>query len=435
MKKIFILAVLATAFVGTVNAIVVQKVYLKNGTILNGYIQQQDNHDNITFRSDNAIVCISGENATTTERVYRIGELDKKWIEWAETNNAFTGSGDARSLTLNEIVFTSNSNNAMKDTVAVTEKDGSYFENEFLVRHPNVVKVKVLEKGVNIKYLELAPNTYTFKWDDVEHIDADMRPKTLLSGIDRVYQLENGQEVQGQYAGETEKTLSLYTAGGVVETFDIEKVLKYFFKAINPNQSIFEQSELVDIIQTRQGIFRGIIVERNFTKGNNYLVIMQPLGASQIVKFADVLQYSKEENTDYKPKFDILLKQGEVVINRIATDSVNVTKKGSALVLDRINTKVVVPQEGATTKIVVEYNNPQHTSNDHLILVKVDKTGTAKAPVYSFSTDIFDMKKFSALSSETSVNNTTRVEYIVSGQGVFALYDQGTKKAMPFIVK
>ena len=35
----------------------------------------------------------------------------------------------------------------------------------------------------------------------------------------------------------------------------------------------------------------------------------------------------------------------------------------------------------------------------------------------------------------TSANNTTKVEYVVDGSGVYALYDQNNKKAMPFIVK
>ena len=154
-----------------------------------------------------------------------------------------------------------------------------------------------------------------------------------------------------------------------------------------------------------------------------------------MLKFADVTEYTKEENSGFKPKFDVLLKEGEVVINRVATDSVGVVKKGSTLILDSINHKVVVPKESGTTKIIVEYYNPKHLSSDHLILVKLDKSVVKKKNVYSFSADIFDMKKFSAQGSETSVNNTTRVEYIVDGQGFFALYDQNNKRAMPFIVK
>ena len=434
MKKIVFL-VLSVFAILQANAVVVQKVYLKNGSVLNGYIQKQDKNDNITFRSESAIICVSGKNATTTERVYKIRDLDKKWIEWAEKNDAFNGVGDSRTLTINEVIFNHSNSYDANDSVAVID-DMSVFENEFKISHPSVMKVRVLEKGLNIKYLELTPNTYNFSWEDIESVKADKREKTALSGIDRIYQLKNGQEIRGQYAGESYNTLSLYTNSGMVETFDIDNVTKYFYKPLNPNQDIIEQSELVDVVRTKSnGTFRGIIVERNFADGSNYLIIQQQTGASQMLKFADITEYTKEENSEFKPKFDILLKEGEVVINRVATDSVGVVKKGSTLILDSINHKVVVPKESGSTKIIVEYYNPKHISNDHLILVKVDKSVVKKKTVYSFSADIFEMKKFSAQGSETSVNNTTRVEYIIDGQGVFALYDQNNKKAMPFIVK
>ena len=438
MKKSMISMIVAMLWMGTATAAVVQTVHLKNGTTLNGYIQQQDRNDNITFRSESAVICISGKDATTTDRVYRLSELDKKWVEWAEEHDAFAGTGDARTLTLNEIIFNNRSNPVVEegDTVALSDEEEDYFNNSFAQQHSTVVMVKVLEKGSTIKYLELTPNTYTFNWNDVESIKAERRKKTALSGIDLVYQLKSGQEVRGQYAGESYSTLSLYSDGGVVETFDIDKVNKCFYKPINPNQTIFEQSELLDVVRTKTGsTFRGVIVERNYTSGGKYLVIQQASGSSQILKFADVQSYSKEDNPDFAPRFDILLKPGEVVINRTATDSVKVTKKGSTLVLDSINHGVVVKKEGEVTKVVVEYSNPQRLSSEHLILVKLDKTLVKKQPIYSFSTDIYEMKKFPAVSTETSINNTTKIEYNIAGQGVFALYDQQTRQAMPFIVK
>lgn len=436
MKRLLLFFILSVIYHSMAQAVVVQKVYLKNGSILNGYIQKQDKKDNITFRSESAIICVNGKNATTTERVYGIHDLDQKWIDWAEENDAFNGTGNSRTLSLNEVIFTKNGNYEASDSVAAIDDVESVFENDFRNSHSSIMKVKVLEKGLYIKYLELTPNTYYFSWEDVESIKADKREKTVLSGIDRIYQLNNGQEVLGQYAGESYSTLSLYTNSGMVETFDIDNVTKYYYKPLNPSQDILEQSELIDIVKTKnKGTFRGIIVERNFADGSNYLIIQQQTGATQMLKFADITEYTKEENPEYKPKLDVLLKEGEVVINRVATDSVSVTKNGSTLILDSINFKVVVPKEGNTTKIIVEYYNPKHLSSDHLILVKVDKSMVKKKTIYSFSTDIFDMKKFTAQGSETSVNNTTRVEYIVDGQGVFALYDQNNKKAMPFIVK
>lgn len=435
MKKIIFYIMLSVLYVNIAKAVVVQRVYLKNGSVLNGYIQKQDKNDNITFRSESAVISVSGQNATTTERVYKISDLDKKWIEWAEKNDAFNGVGESRTLTLNEVIFSHDNSYDITDSVAVIDEQG-VFENEFKIAHPSVMKVRVLEKGLRIKYLELTPNTYNFSWDDVESIKADKREKTALSGIDRIYQLKNGQEVRGQYAGESYNTLSLYTNSGMVETFDINNVTKYFYKPLNPNQDIMEQSELVDVVRTKNnGTFRGIIVERNFAEGSNYLVIQQQTGASQMLKFADVIEYSKEDNSEYKPKYDIILKKDEVVINRVAADSVGVNKKGVVAVLDSINHNVIIPNAGNKTKIAVEFFNPKHLSSDNLILVKVDKSVVKKKTVYSFSTDIFVMKKFPMQGSETSVNHTTRVEYEVEGQGVFALYDPVNKKAMPFIVK
>lgn len=436
MKKNFILIFLSLIFFSTANAVVVQKVYLKNGSVLKGYIQRQDKNDNITFRSESAIICVSGENCSTTEHVYNLSDLDKKWIEWAEENDAFNGIGDSRTLTLNEVIFSQSNNYDKSDTVAMADDSVNVFEKEFKKSHTSIMKVRVLEKGLNIKYIELTPNTYNFSWNDVESVKADRREKTTLSGIDRIYQLKNGQEVHGQYAGESYNTLSLYTSSGMVETFDIDNVVRYYYKAINPNQDIIEQSELIDVVRTKNnGTFRGIIVERNFAEGSNYLIIHQQKESSQMLKFTDITEYSKEENPEYNPKHDILLKEGEVVINRLATDSIGVNRKGGVAVLDSINHRVVVPKEGNTTKIIVEYSNPQNLSTDNLILVKVDKSVIKGKTVYSFSTDIFEMKKFPVKGSETSVNHTTRVEYEVEGQGVFALYDPENKKAMPFIVK
>lgn len=437
MKKIVALF-LSMLFLLHVQAIVVQKVYLKNGSVLNGYIQKQDKNNNITFRSENAIICISGTNSTVTDRVTKIENLDKKWIEWAEKNDAFNGIGNSRTLILNDVLFNSSYKNNEMDSIATTidKEDSSLFEKVFAVTHRNVTGVKVLEKGRYIKYLELIPNTYSFSWDDVVSIKAERRKKTDLSGIERVYQLTNGREVRGQYAGESRNTLSLYTEGGMVETFSIDNVNKYFYRPLNPNQNIMEQSELLDVVRTKdRGSYTGIIVERNFTSGGNYLVIQQQNGASQILKFSEILEYAKEENSGYKPKYDVILKEGEVVVNRVAMDSVNVSKNGSTLFLDSINHKVVVPRVNGSMKIIVEYYNPKHLSSDHLLLVKVDKTTVRKKTAYSFSADIFEMKNYPAQGSETSVNNTTRVEYVVDASGIYALYDQRSKKAMPFIVK
>lgn len=55
MKKIF-LALVASFVITAANAVVVQQMVLKNGTVLYGYIQQQDGNGTMTFHTDKAIV-------------------------------------------------------------------------------------------------------------------------------------------------------------------------------------------------------------------------------------------------------------------------------------------------------------------------------------------------------------------------------------------
>ncbi len=433
MKKTILSILLTIMCVCVSKAVIVQTVQLKNGSVIKGYILQQKGND-ITFRSEEAEICIDGKSADNPRDTrYGINQLDPKWKKWAEEHDAFEGTGDNRTLTLSDISFRYVPSNDSVAIASVTET----FQNEFPTRHPQISKVRLLERGVHIKYLELTPNVYNFSWDDVESITADRRPKTALSGIDRVYYLKNGREIKGQYAGETYNTLSLYTDGGVVETIDIDDVTKYLYKGINPNQNIFQQSELIDVVRTKdRGTYRGVITERNFTDGNMYLMIQLSGGGSQMLKFKDIEGYSKEENNLYEPKSDVLLSNGEILINRMLADSVKVKKIGDKLYLDSINTRLTIPvRTNQNTEVVVEYYNPHHKSSDNLILVKVDKDLHKKKARYFFSPDIYEMKKFIPEKTETSVNNTTRIEYQIPGRGVFAIYDLQTREAMPFIIK
>jgi hypothetical protein len=410
-------------------AAVVQTVYLKNGSVLTGYVQQQDKKENITFSSDYATICIPGNLVSITDSQVAESKLASSWVKWAETNKEFLQGDGERVLSLSSISFLN------CDTVIAS---ASTFENTLKAPSP----VRILEKGAVVKYLEQTPNTYQFNWSEVESIKGVMRTKEALSGIDRAYQLSNGQIVQGQYAGETYSTLSLYNSNGVIETFNIDDVVRYEYRPINPNQSISEQSELLDVVYTKSGVpIQGIIIERNFTKGNNYLVIQTSGGTSQVLKFADVSGYSKVVNPDYKPKYDILLDEGALLINRQTPFVASYTRSGSSLVLDEINTQFFFPREGATTRVEVEIGNPKHLPTDNYMIVKVQKEKVKKGlmrqevVVYSFSTDLYEIEKYDPTTTETSVNNTTKLTFDLAGQGVFALYDQRAKKVMPFVIK
>lgn len=447
MKKLLISFVLALSC-ALAQAAVVQTVYLKNGTVLHGYIQQQDKKDNITFRSEHAVICITDRGTSTPEfsiekREYRWAELDNKWQEWAEKNNACAGTGNDRKLTLSRILYHKINepkvvDKAKKDSTKNVTVVGANFEKDFRDHLTSIERVRILEQGVHIKYIELTPNTYTFNWNEVETIKADPRPSAMLSGINREYILKDGTRVTGQYAGETYNTLSLYTDGGLIETYAIDQVTTYLYKPLNPDQTIFEQSELIDVVRMKdKQKFRGIIVERNFTAGHNHLVLQSRTGSLQTLKFADIVEYAKEENTtDYAPKLDIILKDGEFVINRQKVNTVNISRQGTIIVVDSISKAITLDRKDIKGRIVVEYGNPNNYTSQHLMLVKLTKIqDKKKGLLYTFSSDFFEMVKFDPVNTARSVNHTTRLEYEVLQPGTYALYNMSTKKAMPFVVK
>ncbi len=415
MKKILSLVVFALAFAGSAEAVIVQKIYLKDGSVLSGYIQKQDGNGNLTFHSDNAEICLKSKDATiSNEKNYSIKDLGKAWVDWAEKNEEFEGIGDNRTLFLAD----------------VTSKTKS------------VARVKILERGEVVKYLEMTPNTYLIPWKEVVSIKGEPRSKTALSGINRIYQLKSGMEFEGQYAEENDSMLTLYLGNRVRQSFKINDVVKYTFRPINPNQDIFAQSELLDVVMSKNGAeTKGIIIEQNYTSNKdaeNYFLVQQQSGAIQSIKVSEIAETRKEENPKFDPKFDILLKEGDVVINRQEILMVDVKEKEENLVLDSIGSKVVIAKDANNnTKVTVEYRNAGGTNIETYQLVRVskhtDKKG--KETFYYFSYRDLVNATVRPVSLETSVNHTTKAEYIVGGQGIFALYDAKSKKAIPFTIK
>ena len=415
MKKILSLVAFTLAFVGSAEAVVVQKIYLKDGSVLSGYIQKQDANGNLTFHSDNAEICLKSKDATiSNEKNYNIKDLGNAWVDWAEKNEEFEGIGDNRTLFLAD----------------VTSKTKS------------VTRVKIMERGEVVKYLEMTPNTYLIPWKEVVSIKGEPRSKTALSGINRIYQLKSGMEFEGQYAEENDSMLTLYLSNRVRQSFKINDVVKYTFRPINPNQDIFVQSELLDVVKSKNGAeTKGIIIEQNYTSSKdaeNYFLVQQQSGAIQSIKVSEIAETRKEENPKFDPKFDILLKEGDVVINRQEVLKVDVKEKEENLVLDSIGNKVVINKDANNnTKVTVEYRNVGGTNLETYQLVRVSKhtDKKSKETIYFFSYRDLVNTTVRPVSLETSVNHTTKAEYIVGGQGIFALYDVKSKKAIPFTIK
>lgn len=420
MKYVYaILAVLLTVSVSA-NAVIVQTIKLKDGSELSGYIKQQNLDGTMIISSDRAVVCLANsDNSVSISTGTNYGEesLSEAWIEWAEKYDEFEGVKGNRKLLLND----------------VSVKGGN-----------SATKVKILERGAVVKYLQLEKGVeFSVKWDDVVSIKGERRPKNALSGIDRIFQLKSGVTVEGQYAEETDSTISLYLSNGEIQTYKTLDVVKYTYKAINPNQSIFEQSPLLDVVTCKNGTppIKGIITEQNYLSNSdeqNYIIVRQEGDIISSIKISDIKNVRKEDNGDkYVPKYDILLSEGDVVVNRGEVVFVNVKENESRIVLDSISRKVTIPVgKGGVTEICVEYRNSNYINVEMFQLVKLTTMKVKKDTIYSFTyKDLASDAVYKATSIETSKNKTTKAVYKVDHSGKFALYDSKSKRAIPVIVK
>lgn len=393
-----------------------QKVILKDGSELVGYISRQRPGENITFTTKSAVILMNAEKVKSIiDNQVSEKELSKEWKKWAEENDAMVEKGGNKTLLLSDII-TSNG---------------------------TVNRVRIIERGAKLKYLELLPNNYSLSWDTIEMIKVEPRPKLQLSGINRKYKLRSGMEYEGQYVEEIPgKTLSLYQENGVTLVFRRDEVLKDNRIKVNPNQTIFEQSDLIDIVKLKDGRFhKGIIIERNYsdtdTISNDYLLIQAENGTVQSIKLAEVLEYCKEPNLAYKPLTDVLLEKGEFMVNRKKTNPQIVQEFKNIIRLNIDSVKVVIPLENTSTELEVETKFYDDIQSSQLKLVKVKEyyDKKVKDKIYGFTYEDIVKDAISPKRIETSINDITKIVFDINEPGFYSIYNFSNNEVIIFKIE
>lgn len=415
MKKNILLFLLAFATFGMAKAIIVETAILKDGSMLYGYMKSQTNEGKIVFATDRAEVTVPSNKANIFGgQAYSVKDLDPAWIEWAEQNDAFEGEGDKRTLMLYSISYNGITAN----------------------------KVRILERGFLTRFIQLTPDTYSLTWNDVKVIKSKKRAKTTLSGVERTYSPYQGQAYTGEFAERTDSTTSLFLKGGEVRTFVTSQLSKYTFQGINPNQNIFQQSPLLDVISQIKGAdIEGIIIEQNYVSSNpkeHYFVILQQDNTPVVIKLNNIRATSRKENPAYAPEIDILLAKDEVRLCDQKLHAVDIKDQGESIVLDSIDTNIWVPaNKFGSTHLTLNYTTDNGLI-DRYQLVKVTKTEPKKKsqkPTYYFSYKDLVSAAYRPINTKLSVNNTVTLEYDVEKLGVYVLYDAKNKVALPFVVR
>ena len=392
------------------------RIILSSETELTGYIARQRPGANITFAADKAVVILD-ESPQIVDRKVKVNELSAQWKQWADENNAIVGVGSESYLVLSDVI-------GSKETIS---------------------GVRILERGAKLKYLDLTPREYSLPVDTIAIIKAEPRPQLQLSGVNRRYKLKNGLEYDGQYVEEVPgKTLSLYQQGGTVYVVNRNEVIKDVRYGINPNQTLFEQSALIDIVFLKDGTTkRGIIVERNYSTDRGYIVIEDESGLQQqSIALSDVVEYRKERNGKYAPQTDIALGVGEYAVNRIPAYSIaakEISQERATIIYfapDSIRTTIEADKQSVVT-VTIEAKLAPGNSASQFTLVRADGYSDKKHQqgFYGFTFEQLVKDAILPIGDVTvSTNGITKWAYSLTKSGVYALYDRTHQVIIPFSV-
>ncbi len=287
----------------------VEHIYLKNGTVVEGYIAEQIPGKYITFQTIKATVVVNSDSLQnkTTERI-PFDALSAEWQEWAEQNKKYVEDNGQKLLELTTLEF----------------------------RNIVYPKVYLLEKGSLIKFIDLASNKYTFKWSDMYRTVKNKRPKNLFSGLKEILVLSDNSQVEGQiieqYPG---KDLKIETDRGEVLSFKSSDVKQIRTEKINEKLDLWVQIPLLDKIQVKEDTSElvGFISSRTLGKE---LVFEFENGNKRTIPQNQVIFYAKIPNEKYVEVYDKVLKEGEILLDGEPVYFVQLETVGQYLVLGSI---------------------------------------------------------------------------------------------------
>lgn len=399
---------LAVGCMLTAKAQIVQTTYLKNGSVLHGYMKSQKSGGNIVFYAEKAEVVIDGHKVKNISgKKVAFNSLPDEWKTYAEENELLDKK---RELTLSSI-----------DT-------GSMINNVF-----------ILEQGKTMKYVELK-HDYALRSSIIEYVEYISRDEMLLTGINRILSVKSGNMVRtitGQCVKEIPgKVICLLKEDGVVESIDINDIVKDNSIKNNPNQSIFEQSVLLDEIRTTDGaVYTGIITERNYELANYCFVITMKtddVETTQTVWMENVKEICKLPNPAYKEVRDIQLNPGQIMVNRNEVDQETLSEQSGAFVVTPEMKRLTLKLEGKELAIDVEANfkNEKDATDNYFIKTKQFTKDRKRKDSFYFT--FRDMIESAMTPTETtkSMNNTTKMSYHVTSKGLYVFFNSNTKKAV-----
>lgn len=377
----------------------IEQIYMKSGSVVEGYIAEQKPGKHITFQTTKATIVVNSDSLQNRiiERV-PLETLSKEWRDWAEQNNKYTENDGKKQLELTTLEF-----------------KNSVFPKVFL-----------LEKGSLIKFIDLAPNKYTFKWGDMYRTIKNKRPENLFSGLKEILVLTDNTKITGQIIEQFPgKDLKIATDKGEVLSFKFSQVKQIKTERFNEKLDLWSQVQLLDKIEVKgeDTELIGFISSRTLGKE---IVFEFENGDKRTIPQNQVISYSKIPNDKYVAVYDKVLKEGEILLDGAPAYFVSLKTVGQYLVLGNI----VSLQKTVGETICLEANLDNVDTPITLVKAHVEnvtvpderKKREIPWPVITYQ-DL--VQSHVAISRETTPLGNIKISFVVEEVGDYVLYIQG----------
>lgn len=441
VMKYFLLAVFSILFTSIANAESIEKILLKDGSVLEGHIVSQVPGKTLTFYSEVSTIVLSGNYVNILGSVEdEIGNNSDEWIKWGnEHKDALIHKSGKSYLKLTDISI--NTYNSNKDSSKdVTSKN-------VLLKYATSGRVKILMRGENVKYVDVSKKEYSISYKDIAEIQKVLRKKDVISGTIDIIETTGGKTLSGQIVtqklGQSVQILCDDTKE--IEEVPIKQLKEQKKQKLNQKQDLYEQVEYLDIVSTKiQGEVTGIIVNQyvNADKAGTYIVIQTPDNNLVRVQNSDINSIRKEYNDKYKtPLTDIVIENDSIYLCRKSADKISAKEfddKTIYVEVEKDSVDFVINRGDLTDqRLIVECYNTKDNADITLIPVSPTelKVKKEKKVYYTFTYKGLSVSEIKPLSDPVvSPNNTLRSEYSVEN-GVYALYRKSDKSCVLFEIK
>lgn len=268
-KRIYVLCSSAILTLTTAAAQNIDQVYLKDGSVYEGYISEQVPGKSISVTTEKATVFVDSDDITS------ISYANKEVAQLAEPFRLWVKENQPRSRSIEVATLVIKNNRQLQDVV-------------------------VLERGVRMKVLSFTKELNVFGWNDLLKTTRTPYVENAKMGIRDVVTMKDGARYEGQIIEQMlcAAQIKIRTLEGDIYSVDTKDLLSIRSEKINDDAALWKQTPLLDKVELKSGeAFEGFIISR--ISGVDITILVHDTGIEKTIPLERIAKYCRTPNPSY----------------------------------------------------------------------------------------------------------------------------------------